>query len=136
MKARFDKKLFVGIALAAALTAPAAAAEAPASVTVPNELSYIQAPGGNSDVTRFQNFRGGPGGAGPILPSDYLGHELGGPGGVTDVGIRYPAPASAPTANSFDWADAAVGAGFASGLALLALGCALARRRRRSLAHA
>ena len=35
----------------------------------------------------------------------------------------------------FDWGDAAIGAGFVGGIALLAVGAALAVRRRRVLAH-
>jgi hypothetical protein len=156
MKTWFDKKVLVGLALAAALTAPIASAKAPAKVTIPSKLSYIQAPGSVSDLARFEEFRGGPTGAyesqglkvtiprelsyiqAPGSVSDLARFEgfRGGPAGVTDVGIRYPATEPAPTGNAFDWTDAAVGAGFAAGIALLAAAGALALRRRRPLAQA
>jgi hypothetical protein len=61
--------------------------------------------------------------------------------------IQYPGTSSLPTVfvtpttgassdSSFDWASAGVGAGFLAGLGVLAVGVALALRRRRSLAHA
>jgi hypothetical protein len=134
MRARIHKRLLVGLALAAALTAPAAAAQSPDAGTVPPELSYIQAPGGNNDLDRWQTFRGGPGGGGPVFPSDYLGHELGGPASVGLVETQ--SPAAAISGNDFDWADAAVGAGFVAGLALLVAAGVLALRKRRTLAHA
>jgi hypothetical protein len=133
MRARIHKQLFVGLALAAALTAPAAVAQSPDTVTVPPALSYIQAPGGNNDLSRFEGYRGGPGAVGMVNPSDYLGHDFGGPGGVGPVGSVSVAPQSS---NTFDWADAGVGAGFAAGLALLLAAGVLALRRRRTLAHA
>ena len=134
MRARIHKKLFVGLALAAAFTAPAAAAQSPDTVTVPPELSYIQAPGGNTDLGRWETFRGGPGGGGPLFPSDYLGHDVGGPVGV---GLVSTGPVATVQARpGFDWADAGVGAGFAAGLALLVTAGLLALRRRRPLAHA
>jgi hypothetical protein len=133
MRARIHKQLFVGLALAAALTAPAAFAQSPDTVTVPPELSYIQAPGGNNDLGRFENFRGGPGAVGQVYPSDYLGHDIAAPGGVGLVDTESVLPQSGST---FDWADAAVGAGFAAGLALLVAAGLLAFRRRRTLAHA
>jgi hypothetical protein len=134
MKARLHKNLVVGLALAAALMAPIAAAKATDTVTVPPELSYIQAPGGNNDLDRWENFRGGPGGGGPILPSDYLGHELGGPGGVGVVDTG--SPMAANSVNRFDWADAGVGAAFVAGIALLIAAGLLAWSKRRPLAHA
>ena len=134
MKARLHKNLVVGLALAAAVTAPIAAAKAPDTVTVPPELAYIQAPGGNSDLSRWENFRGGPGGGGPVFPSDYLGHELGGPGSASGVSVAYPSVA-VNGGSGFDWADAAVGAGFMAGIALLVAAGLLAMRRRRTLAH-
>lgn len=156
MQARLDKKLLVGFALAAALAAPLAAAKSPGTVTIPDELAYIQEPGSVSDLSRFESFRGGPAGVyesptsakvtipstlsyiqAPGSVSDLARFEgfRGGPGGVSDIGIRYPTAAGAPVGDGFDWTDAAVGAGFASGLALFILGGALALRRRRSLAH-
>src|SRR5262245_48917932 len=127
-------KLIVGIALAAAMVAPAAFAQAPAAVMVPSDLMYIQGPGGNTDLSRFENFRGGPGGGGPLLPSDYLGHELGGPGSAGDVSVAFP-PVAANGGSGFDWADAAVGAGFMAGIALLLAAGLLAMRGRRTFAH-
>jgi hypothetical protein len=59
MKTWFDKKVLVGLALAAALTAPIASAKAPAKVTIPSELSYIQAPGSVSDLARFEGSAAG-----------------------------------------------------------------------------
>ena len=58
MKARIHKKLFVGLALAAALTAPAAVLRSRQTrVPAPPELSYIQGPGGNNDLGRWETFR-------------------------------------------------------------------------------
>ena len=114
MTARLHK-LLVGLAVAAAVAAPIAAAKAPDRVAVPPELMYIQGPGGNSDLSRFQNFRGGPVGVGAVDP-------------VT--------AATAATDGGFDWADAGVGAGFVAGIALLIAGGLLAWSRRRPLAHA
>jgi hypothetical protein len=156
MKTWFDKKVLVGLALAAALAAPIASAKTPEKTTIPSELSYIRAPGAVSDLARFEGFRGGPTGAyesqglkvtipselsyiqAPGSVSDLARFEgfRGGPGGVTDVGTRYPATASAPTGNACDWADASVGAGFTAGIALLAAAGVLALRRRRPLAQA
>ena len=134
MKARLHKNLVVGLAFAAAVTAPPAMAQSPDTVTVPPELSYIQAPGGNNDLGRWETFRGGPGGGGPVFPSDYIGgHDDAGPGSAGVVGAVSITPL---TRNGFDWADAAVGAGFAAGLALLVAAGLLALRRRRPLAHA
>ena len=135
MKARLHKNLLVGLTLAAAFAVPIAAARAPDTVTVPTELAYIQAPGGNSDLSRWESFRGGPGGGGPVFPSDYLGHELGGPGSAGGVSVAYPF-AAANGGGGLDWADAAVGAGFMAGIALLVAAGLLAMRRRRTLAHA
>ncbi len=133
MTARIHKQLLVGLALAAALTAPTAMAQSPDTVTVPPALSYIQAPGGNNDLGRWETFRGGPGGGGPVFPSDYIGgHDYAGPGSAGVVGAVSVTPL---TRNGFDWADAAVGAGFAVGLALLVAAGLLALRRRRTLAH-
>jgi hypothetical protein len=134
MKARLPKNLLVGLTLAAAFAVPIAAAKAPDTVTVPPELSYIQAPGGNNDLGRWETFRGGPGGGGPVFPSDYIGgHDYAGPGSAGVVGTGSVTPLSR---NGFDWADAAVGAGFVAGLALLVAAGLLALRRRRTLAHA
>ena len=108
-------KLLVGLAVAAAVAAPTAAAKAPDAVAVPPELMYIQGPGGNSDLSRFQNFRGGPVGVGAV---DTV---------TTPV---------APADGGFDWVDAAVGAGFVAGIALLVGAGLLAWSRRRPLAHA
>ncbi len=47
-----------------------------------------------------------------------------------------PIVAPATTGDGFDWADAAVGAGFAAGIALLVAAGLLTARRRRTLAHA
>ena len=113
MKARL-RKLLVGLVLAAALAAPIATGKAPDTVTVPAELTYIQGPGGNNDLSRWENFRGGPGGVG-VVGTGFA------PAVVTDGG--------------FDWLDACVGAGFAAGIALLAAGL-VALRRRRPLAPA
>lgn len=132
MKTRLHRNLFIGLALAAAFAVPIAAANAPDTVTVPTELAYIQAPGGDNDLSRWENFRGGPGGGGPVFPSDYLGHELGGPVGVGTVDVRYPS-AAPQSGNGFDWADASVGAGFVLGISLLAAAGVLALRRRRAL---
>lgn len=115
MKARFHK-LLVGLTLAAALAAPVATAQAPDSVTVPSELAYIQGPGGNNDLSRWESFRGGPAGV-----------------GVVGAGSLPPVVA---TEGGFDWVDAAVGAGFVAGIALLVGAGLLARSRRRPLAHA
>ena len=132
MKTRLHK-LLVGLALLAGIMAPTAIAQTPNSVTVPSGLAYIQGPGGNNDLSRWENFRGGPGGGGPLLASDYLGHNVGGPTGVGIVaGME---PVTVGSESSFDWIDAAVGAGFAAGIALLAAGLVLLRRRR-PLAHA
>jgi hypothetical protein len=108
-------KMLIGLALAAALAAPIAAAKAPDTVTVPAELAYIQGPGGNNNLSQFENYRGGPGGVG-IVDTEF-------------------APKVA-TNGGFDWVDAAVGAGFAAGIALIVGAALLARGRRRPLAHA
>jgi hypothetical protein len=55
-------------------------------------------------------------------------------------GIIHPTPAIATQIivvrpSGFDWSDAAIGAGFVGGLALLGWGAALAVRRRRVLTH-
>jgi hypothetical protein len=93
------------------------------------------------------------------LPTVYVGAARG--GGVAEKArpygqiaipawlarIQYPGTSSLPTVfvtpttgasgdSSFDWASAGVGAGFVAGLGVVAVGVALAIRRRRSLAHA
>ena len=134
MKASLHKNLVVGLVLATALTAPTALAKSPDMVTVPPELAYIQAPGGNNDLSRWEIFRGGPGGGGPIFPSDYLGHDLGGPGSAGAVATG--SPLATNSVNRFDWTDAGIGAGFVAGVALLVAAGLLAWSRRRPLAHA
>ena len=114
MKTRLHT-LFVGLALAAAIAAPVATAQAPDAVTVPDELAYIQGPGGNNDVSRWESFRGGPVGV-----------------GVMDT--RF-APTVA-TNSGFDWGNTAVGAGLVTGIALLVGAILIARTRRHPLPHA
>jgi hypothetical protein len=151
----FEKKQLVGLVLAAALLAPAASAKTSSSVTIPSELAHIQQPGGISDLAWLDSFQGGPGSVygiesrGVQVPAElsyirapgsvsYLAQFegfRGGPGSVTDA-VRYPASAPAPNARGFDWAAAAVGAGFAAGIALLAAAGLGVHRRRRLLAQA
>ena len=85
-------------------------------------------------VARADNFDsyighpGGPGATGPVvLPvGSYIGH----PGGPGASGPALVATAARAPSAGFDWGDAGVGAGFASGIALLTTGAWLASRRR------
>jgi len=102
---------------AATIAAPAASAGLP-----PSSGSYIGHPGG-------------PGGVGlvSVLPSfgSYIGHP-GGPGGVDQV-VLTPTTVTQPP-GGFAWGDAGVGAGFMTGIGLLAAAGGLMLRRRRVLA--
>jgi hypothetical protein len=155
--------LALGLGLLAATPATAAP---PASVDVPDSLARIQFPGQSSQptvymagsvviperLTRIQY----PGTS--SQPTVYLSTRAGGtaekaaPYGQIAIPewlarIQYPGTSSLPTVvvtpssgesgdSSFDWASAGVGAGFVAGLGIVALGAALALRRRRQLAHA
>ena len=126
------KRIIILVAAVAAIAAPSALADSGTKVTIPSWLSQLQQPGGTSDLAQFENFRGGPAAGGPVLPSDYLGHELGGPGAA---GPAIRIESGQPAADGFDWADAGVGAGFAAGIALLLAAGLLTFRSRRTLAH-
>lgn len=111
---------------------PAGVYEGAKRITIPSWLSQLRQPGGISGLANFENFRGGPGAGGPVFPSDFLGHDLAGPGVAgSAIGVETETPVVA----RFDWADAAVGAGFEAGIALLVAAGVLTIRRRRSLAH-
>ena len=62
-----------------------------------------------------------------------IARDYAGPG---SAGVVSTVSVTPLTRNGFDWADAAVGAGFVAGLALLVAAGLLALRRRRTLAHA
>jgi hypothetical protein len=70
----------------------------------------------------------GTGATGPVvLPAgSYIGH----PGGPGASGPALVATTARASSGGFDWGDAGVGAGFASGIALLTTGAWLASRRR------
>ena len=71
----------------------------------------------------------------PAAPSVLIGeHGTGQNGRVVQAHTASPVFAT-PAARAFDWGDAAVGAGFATMLSVLAAGAAVAVRRRISLAH-
>jgi hypothetical protein len=66
----------------------------------------------------------------PVARADNFDSYIGHPGGPGATGpALVPTAARAPSAG-FDWGDAGVGAGFASGIALLTTGAWLASRRR------
>jgi hypothetical protein len=92
------------------------------TVTIPSWLSQLRQPGGTSDLARFQNLRGGPGAGGPVLPSEYLGHELAGPGAAGPIiGIE----SDMPVTDGFNWGDFGIGAASMFGLAMLLAGLGL-----------
>ena len=149
-----SRKSFITTALAAAaIAAPAAQATnplghpgGPTSVgLVTAQSSYLGHPGGPTSVgivltkaasgaTSLRSIAGGPVSVGfvqgkPTSSKSYFGRV----GGPTGVGlVQLPTPSSTP---SFAWDDAAIGAGFALGVTLLAAGGFLATRRRATLAH-
>ena len=66
----------------------------------------------------------------PVAPADSSGSYIGHPGGPGTAGpVLTPTTKSAPS-GGFDWGDAGVGAGFASGIALVTTGVWLAIRGR------
>jgi MYXO-CTERM domain-containing protein len=111
------------------------------SIPIPDYLTRIQYPGTRSQPTVYL----GPaqGGRAPEKAVPY--GQIAIPAWLAR--IQYPGTSSLPTVvvtpttgastdSSFDWASAGVGAGFVAGLGVVAVGVALALRRRRSLAHA
>lgn len=71
-------------------------------------------------------------------PSALIGEHGTGQNGRVDTEPGSPAVVVVPAADTFsgfDWGDAAIGAAFASALALLSAGGTLAVRRRISIAH-
>jgi MYXO-CTERM domain-containing protein len=109
-------------------------------IVIPERLTRIQYPGTSSQPTVYPSTPR-PGAAaektnryGQIAIPAWLAR------------VQYPGTSSLPTVfvtpssdtsgeSSFDWGSAGVGAGFVAGLGLVALGAALALRRRRQLVH-
>jgi hypothetical protein len=110
-------------------------------IVVPIDLTRIQFPGTSSQPTVDLGPARGGGTAQKTVPYGQIAIPY------WLARIQYPGTSSLPTVfvtpttgassdSSFDWASAGVGAGFLAGLGVLAVGVALALRRRRSLAHA
>ena len=136
MKARLHKNLLVGLHAGRCVRGANRCRQGPGQRDGADEACLHPGAGWEQRISsRWESFRGGPGGGGTVFPSHYLGHELGGPGSAGGVSVAYPF-AAANGGGGLDWADAAVGAGFMAGIALLVAAGLLAMRRRRALAHA
>jgi hypothetical protein len=71
----------------------------------------------------------------PAAPAALIGeHGTGQNGRVVQAHSASPVFAT-PAGSTFDWGDAAIGAGFAAALSLLSGGAVIAARRRSRLAH-
>jgi hypothetical protein len=110
-------------------------------IPIPDYLTRIQYPGTSSQPTVYLGAARSGGMAEKAVPYGQIAIP------AWLARIQYPGTSSLPTVvvapatgssgdSSFDWASAGIGAGFVAGLGVLAVGAALAIRRRRALAHA